>query len=232
MVFEFYYNRIKTSELKTIYELINYQPTHRTIVDPQVIYFKIKERNDKEEGDDKEDVKSDVKSKSGNQLKFGLDLDKAKAETYEKSKHEELVEVIKSSTSDLFPSVAKFMHKFLSPYSFPLIKADTSTYYSSPYSYNQSSYQQTIKIGESIDDQRTSCNKILKIIEGIIYTIYNWNDFRMQTLVDSHTKDFSIENRDNINIKPELLFKNLLDEYIHKLLLEPLNLVLETKKNK
>jgi len=49
VVFEFYYNNIKVSSIKTIYELLNYQPTHRNIVDPHIIYFKIRDRDQEDE---------------------------------------------------------------------------------------------------------------------------------------------------------------------------------------
>ena len=45
-MFEFYYNRNKVSSWKTIYELINYQPTNRSVVDPYTIYYRIVERSE------------------------------------------------------------------------------------------------------------------------------------------------------------------------------------------
>lgn len=49
VVFEFYYNNIKVSSIKTIFELLNYQPSHRNIIDPHVIYFKIRDRTPEDE---------------------------------------------------------------------------------------------------------------------------------------------------------------------------------------
>jgi hypothetical protein len=48
VIFEFYYNRLRINSFKTIYELINYQPTYRSVSDPHVIYYKIVDREQKD----------------------------------------------------------------------------------------------------------------------------------------------------------------------------------------
>ena len=54
VVFEFYYNRTKVPSVRTIYELINYQPTHRSIADPYIIYYRIVDRSEQKEEENQE----------------------------------------------------------------------------------------------------------------------------------------------------------------------------------
>lgn len=50
--FDFYYNMQKLTLRDTLYELLYYQPTHRTIDSPSIIYFKIRDPSNKEKVQD------------------------------------------------------------------------------------------------------------------------------------------------------------------------------------
>ena len=207
VIYEFYYNRTKVSSIKTVYELINYQPTYRSIADPQIIYFKIKDRLS--ENDDN-NVNIDDKASYESNDDYSTRL-----------KHKELVKTINQNTKDMSPCVGYFMKKYLSPYVLPLIKFNQNNVYNNPYSYNQNTYQQTIKIGESIEGQRLSWKKILRIFEGITYILSNWDEFRIQCIMQGVDlrQDLSMYSSNGLQIRPEFLFKNLLEEHIHKMLL-------------
>lgn len=56
-----------------------------------------------------------------------------------------------------------------------------------------------------------------------MYILEQWDELKLGT--DFVDKDLGIP-------KPDSIFKNFLDEYVQKILMEPLNLVLQTKKNK
>jgi hypothetical protein len=148
VIFEFYYNRIKVSSLKTVYELINYQPTHRTIVDSQIVYFKIKDR----------EVEDESKSSTTENKLEEIVADEASEESAVIQKHKMLIKSIKENSKDLIPSVAYFMSSFISPYVLPDPKKpeNVAAYYN-PYSYNAygtSAHKSSIKIGESSEEQR------------------------------------------------------------------------------
>ena len=207
VTYEFYYNRIKVSSIKTVYELINYQPTHRSIADPQIIYFKIKDRLlESDENNDNIDEKASYESNEDYSTRL---------------KHKELVKTINQNTKDMPPCLGYFMSKYLSPYVLPLTKTNQNNSYNNPYSYNQNTYQQTIKIGESLEGQRLSWKKILSVFEGITYILSNWDEFRIQCLMQGVDlrQDLSMYSSNGLQIRPEFLFKNLLEEHIHKMLL-------------
>lgn len=213
VIFEFYYNRIKISSIKTIYELINYQPTYRSISDPHIIYYKIIDREHKDKNSDSLDEK--------------LDENEDPEHNHMLRKERDLLKNIKEGSKDLNPVISEFMKRFISPYVQPDVKIkDINTGYSSknPYSWNPPQpAQPKSKIGVSTEEQRMMSKKATRICEAVVYVLKQWSELKLH---------FDFVNKDKIIARPEELFKNLLDEYIQKLLLEPLNLVLEHKKHK
>lgn len=214
VIYEFYYNRTLITSKKTIYELINYQPTHRSIVDPHVIYFRIKDRKtEKDRASISEE--SDEKSVKEFDKEFQLALKKERA----------LLKTIGSNCSNLTPTLSYFMNHYISPYIKPDVKKESSpTYYNTnPYSYTQTLNKPSTKIGVNSEEQRLLSKKVIRILEALTYILRNWKEIRIH---------FDTIDKDKIIPKPGELYKNLLDEYVQKLLLEPLNLVLENKKHK
>lgn len=216
VVFEFYYNNIKVSSIKTIYELLNYQPTHRNIVDPHIIYFKIRDRDQEDESKSWSE-NEETKEKS----------DENKNETIT-LKEKLLLKTIKSHINGLLPATSYFMLNYLSPY----IKSDevkqTSQGYfaTNPYTYNQFANKGTTKIGISTEEQRLLSKKIVKLWEGILYVMKNWTEWRIQLELQNY------ESISEINFNNFNLFKCLIEESVSKMMLEPLNFILDNKKAK
>lgn len=215
VIFEFYYNRVKISCLKTIYELVNYQPTYRSIADPYIIYFRIVDRKTNKGTMSSSDD-------SGNLLTQNVDEENRHILHKEKV----LNKAIYASCEGLDPVIASFMKRFISPFIKPDVKKEINPMYYNPnqYTYNQQQPNKTpVKIGESATEQRLISKKALKISEAISYVLKYWYEIKL---------NFNFLDKEKIVAKPEELFKHLLDQYVQKLLLEPLNLVLEYKKHK
>lgn len=211
VTFEFYYNRIKLNSTKTIYELINYQPTHRSIADPYIIYFKIVDRK---ESKDKSNTSDDEKSVNH------FDDELLHFERKEKS----LRKTINENCVNMDPVFCNFFHRFTSPYIKPEAKKDPNALaYTNPYSYNNQFSKSKSKIGVSAEEQRLVSKKVIKMSEAINYALKYWYEIKLH---------YDHLNKDKAMVRPEELFKHLLDEYVQKLLMEPLNFVLENKKHK
>lgn len=120
------------------------------------------------------------------------------------------------------------MTHYISPYVKPEVKRPVvdSYYNTNPYMFTQTASKQYTKIGITSEEQRLLSRKILRICEGLVYVMNNWTECRVQLELDGH------ETIKELKISSISVFKNLLDEYIQKLLLEPLNLVLDAKKFK
>jgi hypothetical protein len=211
--YEFYYNRTKVPSIKTIYELINYQPS--SVVDSQIIYFRIIDKNQDNDNDDEPSLRID-KNLIANKQKY-------------------TESVIQSYDKMIFP-ISKF---FFSNYSMSFVKEEDlqptkDPVNINPYSYNQSLAKPSNKIGIKSEEQQLLNQQIVKLIEILMFTIDHWTELRIQNLIEGCEidKNFTFNGQDQTGQKGNYLFDNLLDEYIQKLLLEPLNLVLENKKNR
>ena len=217
VVFEFFYNNIQVSSIKTIFELLNYQPTHRSIIDPHIIYFRIRDRTSEDDESKQCSEDEETKEKSDKEISEAVSL-----------KERLLIKTIKSLTGGLLPVVSHFMINYLSPYirSDDVKPAPQGYYYSNPYSYNQYAPKGTSKIGISSDEQRLLSKKIVRISEGIQFVMKNWNELRIQLELQNY------ESISDIKFNNPTLFKYLIDESVQKLMLEPLNFVLEHKKAK
>lgn len=214
VIYEFYYNRTLITSKKTIYELINYQPTHRSIVDPHVIYFRIKDRKpEKDTSSISEEIEEKPVKEFDKELQLTLKKERA------------LLKTIGSNCTNLTPTLSYFMGHYISPYIKPDVKKESSptNYSTNPYSYTQALSKPSTKIGVTSEEQRLLSKKVIRILEALTYILRNWKEIRVH---------FDTIDKDKIIPKPGELYKNLLDEYVQKLLLEPLNLVLENKKHK
>lgn len=147
VVYEFYYNRTKIPNTRTIYELINYQPSHRQITDQYIIYYRILDRS--EISDDSSNTQEEPSE------------DEEIAETLTKEK--ELMKTIRENSSVFSPVISEFMQKHISPYVKPDYKQksaqNTNRYSFAPSAMNSGS----TKIGVSEDEQRLISKKSRKI---------------------------------------------------------------------
>ena len=211
MVFEFYYNRIKIPNTKTIYELINYQPTHRQIVDQYIIYYRILDRSE---------IKDDLSTQDQDLI---ISNDEEGVEMLAKEK--ELATTIRQNTAGFSPVVAEFMEKYISPYIRPDAKPKSAqNQNTNPYSYVPPvQNKEPVKIGISAKEQRLISKKSRKICEALVYILDQWEELKQNS-------DF-VDDKLDVP-KSEGIFKNLLDEYLQKILMEPLNLILDIKKHK
>ena len=210
-MFEFYYNRIKVSSWKTIYELINYQPTNRSVVDPYTIYYRIVERSE-ENDNSQEDFHEEPLTKKDEEENIIL------------RKEKELLGVIKDNCGGLPTVTSEFLMKYISPYVKPDVKKSDLTQNYSTYAYNPPVVTTNpSKIGVSNSEQRLISKKVIKICEALVYILKQWEELQLH---------FEFIDKNLVVPKPEELFKNILDEYVQKILLEPLNLILESKKHK
>uniref|UniRef100_A0A7S3NSU1 HECT domain-containing protein n=2 Tax=Euplotes crassus TaxID=5936 RepID=A0A7S3NSU1_EUPCR len=211
VVFEFYYNRMKIPNTKTVYELINYQPTHRQIVDQYIIYYRILDRSEIID-----DLTTQDQDFVDNNDEEGMEM---------LGKEKQLLNIIKSNTSGFSPVLREFMEKYISPY----LRPDSKPKVTGNQNYNPYSYvpavqnKQPTKIGISATEQRLISKKSRKICEALVYILDQWKEIK--TYSDFIDKDLNVP-------KPQEIFKNLLDEYVQKILMEPLNLILDTKKHK
>jgi len=187
VVFEFYYNRIKVSSWKTIYELINYQPTNRSVVDPYTIYYRIVERSE-ENDNSQEDFHEEPLTKKDEEENIIL------------RKEKELLGVIKDNCGGLPTVTSEFLMKYISPYVKPDVKKSDLTQNYSTYAYNPPVVTTNpSKIGVSNSEQRLISKKVIKICEALVYILKQWEELQLH---------FEFIDKNLVVPKPEELFKN------------------------
>lgn len=148
------------------------------------------------------------------------------AETTTIKKEKELILTISQSCASLPKIISKFMKSYISPYIHPDIKKDTALSqnpYQYNYTYNAGVNKTSSKIGVGPEEQRLISKKAVRILEALTFVIDNWGE----------TKNYFpwVENK-IIMEKPGDLYKHLLDDYVQKILFEPLNFILDHKKHK
>jgi hypothetical protein len=173
VIFEFYYNRLKISSLKTIYELINYQPTHRSVCDPQIVYFRIKDRS--AQGNDKDgDSSSDFNEYTKNDEKVEEDSEKIRQKV--------MFKAIVKQTEGMLPTISDLYSTIGNPVNTSPVVVPTNGSTVNPYSYNYNAYQPKSKIGETLQEQRESAFKVLKVMRVLTYIMENWDEFRIHCM--------------------------------------------------
>ena len=115
------------------------------------------------------------------------------------------------------------MSNYLSPYTMPDKNTSTQNVNTNPYSYNPPPSTIQSKIGASAGELRLISKKSTKLLEALTYILKEWDELKQH--VDFVDKNLIVPRADQ-------LFKNILDEYVAKILLEPLNFILEVKKHK
>jgi E3 ubiquitin-protein ligase TRIP12 len=118
------------------------------------------------------------------------------------------------------------MKCYISPFIHPDVKKESSLSqnpYQYNYSYNAGVNKASSKIGIGPEEQRLISKKAVRVLEALTFVITNWSEIRHH---------FPWLERKTIMLKPDELYKHLLDEYVQKILFEPLNFILDHKKHK